>query len=287
MESQISFRLLQEEDVPFGMKLKRIAGWNQLPEDWRRFLELEPQGCFVAHLEDDPATPVGTVTTTSYGLRFGWVGMVLVPPEQRRHGIGSALLLHAIRHLESKGVQCVRLDATPLGKKLYDTLGFQDEYELERVQGWGKAFSSPGIEPMSVSDVAEVVEYDEPRFGAPRHRMLEMLHRQSPHLCFVATNPSGRLSGYLMARPGENAFQIGPWTADDAATAESLLQAGLNALAGQPVFLDILSANPMAPQLVKRYGFSVQRPFIRMFRGRHLYPGQPSSVHAICGVETG
>ena len=110
----VKIRLMTDADISLGMALKNIAGWNQIEADWRRFIKLEPQGCFVANLE---GKDLGTVTTICYGTKFSWVGMVLVFPEERRKGIGSTLLKQGIEYCENKGVEVVRLDATPMGKK--------------------------------------------------------------------------------------------------------------------------------------------------------------------------
>ena len=117
------------------MILKDIAGWNQLPADWERLIAFEPEGCFVGRSD---GRDVGTVTTTAYDGRFGWVAMMLVHPDVRRRRVGTTLLTHGIRYLEKKGVTAVKLDATPTGKKLYQTIGFTDEYPLERRQGMGE-----------------------------------------------------------------------------------------------------------------------------------------------------
>ena len=89
-------RLFGEADIPFAMRLKSAAGWNQIEADWRRFLHLEPEGCSVAEHDGEPAA---TVTALRYGDRFGWIGMMLVAPERRRLGIASALLRHAVAYL--------------------------------------------------------------------------------------------------------------------------------------------------------------------------------------------
>src|SRR6266545_4039468 len=125
-------RRMNDADIDFGMSLKATAGWNQLPADWKRLIRLEPNGCFV--LENEGA-PVGTVTTTLYEKRLAWIGMVLVSPDARRKGYGTELLKAAMDYCEAQRVEVIKLDATPLGKKLYDTLGYRDEYSLKRVQG--------------------------------------------------------------------------------------------------------------------------------------------------------
>ena len=271
------------------MKLKDLAGWNQIPADWRRLLALSPEGCFLAELEGRPA---GTVTTTRYGNRFAWIGMVLVLPEMRRRGIGTALLKHAIQYLEEAGVACVRLDATPLGEKLYDTLGFQDEYRLERVQGVAQVSESEGnrrrsIRQMAEHDLGDIFSFDAVRFGADRSRLLEILWRQVADLCFLSRGPCGAVDGYIMARPGQNAFQIGPWVAAQTDIAEALFGRTLATLRGENVFLDVLCENARPSRIVRRHGFSVQRPFVRMYRGTRRPPGRAEETFAICGVETG
>ena len=52
------------DDLPLGMRLKAQAGWNQVSADWQRFLELEPDGCFVGQWHGQP---VATTTTCVFG----------------------------------------------------------------------------------------------------------------------------------------------------------------------------------------------------------------------------
>src|SRR2546425_10786138 len=129
MSSPLRFRLLDREDLPFADSLRALAGWNQTLDDWERFLALEPEGCFLA---DWNGTPAGTATTIVYGPELAWIGMVLVHPEFRRRGIGRALLQHCIDSLRERGVRCIKLDATPVGRAVYRDLGFHDEWTLKR-----------------------------------------------------------------------------------------------------------------------------------------------------------
>jgi ribosomal protein S18 acetylase RimI-like enzyme len=273
-------------DIGFGMKLKAAAGWNQLPADWKRLIDLEPDGCFVL---ESKAEPVGTVTTTLYERRLAWIGMVLVSPEHRRHGFGTTLLEAAMDYCQRQGVDVIKLDATPLGKKLYDTLGYQDEYRLKRVQGEGSLQTYENVRPMRPVDLWEVVQMDISFFGISRQRLLERLFEENASFCFVAQRSgSPEFIGYLFARPGENAHQIGPWIGKEPEAAEELLKAGINTLAGKAVFLDIVQAvNPYAETMLEKYGFTMQREFIRMFHGKNLFPGHPAAVYAIAGVEKG
>ncbi len=127
----IHLRLMVPRDVPLGMRLKEQAGWNQTEADWQRCLMLQPDGCFVAERD---GVAVGTVTTCIFGP-IAWIAMVLVDAAVRGQGIGRTLLDHALAFLDSRDVSTVRLDATPLGRPLYEKRGFVEEYTLTRFEG--------------------------------------------------------------------------------------------------------------------------------------------------------
>ena len=79
----LSIRRANIDDIPAALALCRLSGWNQKPEDWRRLIQYEPAGCFVAESQGEV---VGTVTTTCYGQELAWIGMMLVHPDFRRRG---------------------------------------------------------------------------------------------------------------------------------------------------------------------------------------------------------
>src|SRR5262249_42592 len=110
--SMIHVRPMTEADLPLGMSLKAQPRPNPTEADWRCFLALQPDGCFVAEWQGLPA---GTVTTCIFGTT-AWVAMVLVEAALRGRGIGMALMRHALAFLDNRSVNCIRLDATPLGR---------------------------------------------------------------------------------------------------------------------------------------------------------------------------
>ena len=124
-----SLRQMTEGDLPAADELRRLAGWNQTLEDWRRLLWLEPRGCFVAVQNGEV---VGTVTTTTHGQAVAWIGMMLVHEAHQRRGIGTRLMRQALEYLQGRGVECVKLDATPAGRPLYEKLGFVSQWTLTR-----------------------------------------------------------------------------------------------------------------------------------------------------------
>jgi len=281
---KLTFRNLEETDIPFGMELKNIAKWNQIEADWKRFLLYEPQGCFVALYEGEPA---GTVTTINYEKKFGWIGMVLVHPRNRRIGIGTALLHKAIDYLKRIGVETIKLDATPEGKNVYKPLGFLEEFDLKRRQGIGITTNCDEFSTINDEDLQDIIRFDTNVFGADRGIVIENLVQDNPDKSFMERNYKGQIKGYITARMGLNAYQIGPWISESASLAEELFVLMLDKLVGEKIFLDVPCANEKCTEIIERYGFTIQRGFTRMFLGSNNYSGTPSYVYATSGAEKG
>ncbi len=283
----LHIRLMTRADIPHGMRFKAAAGWNQTGADWERFLSLEPEGCFVAEIDGEV---VGTATTCRFGQDCGWIAMILVPPERRRHGIGSALFKHAVAYLEDRGVRSVKLDATPVGRTVYLQVGFKDEYDLQRREGITPAAEPRGVVPMAEDHFDAVCALDRPIYGADRSNLLIRLHREAQEgvgaFCGVFRNAQGEIEGYGMVRPGSRAAFVGPIVARTEEAGAELFKWTMSRVAGQPVFFDIPLPNPVAVRLANDDGFAVQRPFTRMYRGVNC-PGDPTKVYATSGPEKG
>jgi GNAT superfamily N-acetyltransferase len=282
----MTLRPLTASDLAAAHELRKLAGWNQSERDWAGYLEFEPAGCLAAEVA---GRVIGTATTITYGTRMGWIGMVLVHPSQRREGVGTALLNASIRYLKSRGVEAIKLDATPMGREIYERLGFCDEYELARHEGIAPPADSrrsDAVCPLTSDVMEELISFDAPIFGAPRPAVLASLCRRNPGLCFVWRGPTG-LAGYLIAREGSNAVQVGPWMARDGQVAEQLLGALLQRVAGRRVFIDVPAPNRAGRELMVRIGFTVQRGLTRMFLGSNNWPGTPALVFSTSGAEKG
>lgn len=278
-------RTMTPVDVAAGMRLKEIAGWNQTKEDWERFLRAEPEGCFVAEWNGQVA---GTVTTIVYENRFAWIGMVLVDPQLRGKGIGTALLQKALDHLDAKKVPCVKLDATPQGKPIYARLGFQSEYEIERHSLTREI--GPKDSPATVSGGAEKLEallkMDSEVFGADRSALLRSLADSAPELVTIARH-EGTVQGFALGRKGSQADHLGPWVASNALAAREVFERFLLRSRRQVVFVDVVRDNPWAPALLAGNGFQFSRTLTRMYRGENAHPGRPDFLCAILGPEFG
>lgn len=298
MSEHIALRLMSAADLDFADSLRSTAGWNQTRPDWRRLLGYQPDGCFVAELDGSPA---GTASTTCYGTDLAWIGMVLVQPQFRRRGVGRALLLHCLDFLSRKAIRCVKLDATPLGKTLYDQLGFRDEWGLTRWEA--NPSKPPGFDPsrsaqsssqsprssirrFQLSDADAIGRLDTTAFGSARLEMLKTLAQDSsPALVCVARD--GSIDAFGMMREGSRARYLGPVVASSPEVGVELLNGLAAQNAGQATYWDIPDGNAAARAVATRLGFTPQRPLLRMYRGPNDRLGNRRHYFAIADPAIG
>ena len=287
MKPQLTLRVMTRADLAFADHVRALAGWNQTLADWQRFLDTEGEGCFVAEWNGQPA---GTATTTVYGRDLAWIGMVLVHPDHRQQGIGTALLERCIAYARRRDVRGIKLDATPLGKKVYDNLGFQDEWTISR---WvtpkfcpEPVRRDPRIRAWRDSETPSILDLDQAAFGVARRKILPALAAQSRH-ALVLESESGRIDAFGMVRAGSRALYLGPVVAAAADLGTMLVEALLARCPEEPVYWDIPDANSSAIAWAKKAGFAVQRSLTRMVLGDNMVPGDPHQQIALAGPELG
>jgi len=280
----IVIRRMQSSDIPGAIALIRPQHWNQLEADWLRFMELEPRGCFVASLD---GAVVATTTTARFGP-VGWVGMVTVDGELRSGGIGRAMMDRAIAYLHRTGARTIKLDATPMGKPLYDRLGFVAEYRNERFQRQGEAVSADGIASVAPGSALwqGALELDRAAYHVDRQRLLAALAREWPELAAVHLS-AGKADGYVVGRHGCLYEHIGPLVATNGDAAEQLLRWGLACSEGHAVIIDRPDPNAAACALIDAYGFAPLREFTRMHLGQEPYLDEPALIYGTSGAEKG
>src|SRR6266516_932859 len=189
------FRDMTEEDVPAGLRLCRIARWNQRAEDWQALLA---NGFFRVALRG--AAIVGSGGAVVYGGRLAWVAMILVDPEERRHGIATHLMQDILSRLKS--VEVVGLEATPQGAPVYGGLGFTDRGGLDRMErppdlaAVRASRDADGPRPLTAADLAASAARDRAVFGADRSAVLAWAREQAPEYAW-RTGAGGEAEGYV------------------------------------------------------------------------------------------
>jgi GNAT superfamily N-acetyltransferase len=290
--SATQIKPLTLSDLDGALTLSTTIGWNQRAEDWRMLLHIAPAASFAAVAN---GRVVGTAIGIDYG-RFGWIAMMLVDPAYRGRGLGARLLEQAMKALPP--TLPIRLDATPLGRPLYQRFGFEDDVALSRhvtdaPAGGDLAVPQAAgacIRPLTAAELPSVAEQDAHVFGGHRRRVIEWMMDSAPKYAWVAHDSSGRPQ-YCLGRAGLIFDQIGPVVARDAEVAKALVGAALRHAATKPVVIDAFDARETFAAWLRSAGFRVQRPLYRMCRpnvaGARADPYVPSDLieFAILGPE--
>jgi ribosomal protein S18 acetylase RimI-like enzyme len=282
---------MNENDIGAGLSLCRHAGWNQVARDWELFLRLGANGCWVALAEAESFSGeriIGTVATIRYEQAFSWIGMVLVDPAFRGQGVGTQLLKKALQVPDPE--KTMKLDATPAGRAVYLKLGFIDEYPLSRlvckkIEPVGERKPS-SVKPMQRDEMERIALFDRAVFGGSRGPLLDGLYEGAPQYAFRAEGPD-EILGYCLGREGHHFTQIGPVIARNITTARELVAAALQQCNGRSVVLDVPEENTEWIEWLISLGFTLQRSFVRMYKGANAYPGITGFQFAITGPEFG
>ncbi len=278
-------RRFEPGDLEFADRQKAREGWAVSRDQFKLYLEHDPDGCFVATAGDQP---VGMVTTTCFGPS-GWIGNLIVEPDHRRRGIGRALMEHGLERLRYRGTKTVRLDGDPQGIPLYRSLGFVDEHEscrftLSRPRTRPTIEDSPA-EAMTTGDIDEVAALDAEISGASRGRFLEL--KRSVAELAVVRRRHGRIVASLLAAPTSRGFRIGPCVARELADARCLISAAISAADDRSVLIGLPVLNTDALDLLATLGFQKGPSSWRMRLGPPIAAGDPTRIFAISSGAVG
>ncbi len=262
----IHIRAMSRADLSLGMRLKDQAGWNQTEADWQRVIDLQPDGCFVAEWDGSPA---GTTAAVIFG-DVAWVMMVLVDEALRGRGIGTRLMQHALEYLEARRAATIRLDATPLGRPVYEKLGFQPEYELARFEHAGLELrADEGDRPTMPDQLETIVRLDRRATGTDRSRLIRRLYAEQPSN-FRVVAERDEIAGYGTFRAGSRASHVGPVVATSAGAGIAVYERVISQCGRGRLFLDIPLENRPAVRWAETNGLTIQRHLTRMRKGRKI-----------------
>lgn len=280
-------RRLSGADLPAAVTLSTAVGWNQTPGDWQRLLALAPDGCIGAWRGGrDQAELVGTATLVTYGGIVSWLGMVIVAESERGRGVGKELVAAALSAAPPSGRGVlVGLDATALGAPLYERAGFAAVAAIDRWRGTLRepAAGTAGTEHatrLGPSDSAAVVRLDSTATGIDRSALLRYFLAEDGVGVYGARQPAvAGLAGYVVVRPGREAFHVGPLVATNVEVREALLAAASRHAAGRTVLLDAVREEERSSWL-SASGLSVARTLQRMTRPARPVMAGPAVVAA-------
>ena len=281
-------RPLGVADLDAAQCLSEEAGWNQLPWDWRIFLEMGD----LFGVDGPGGALLATGATLAQGRDFGWISMIIVTSAARHRGIATQLVHHGIERLTARDL-VPGLDATIAGRAVYARLGFQDTWPIARLvrpdaspQASASPRAAPELRLADAGDLVALADLDSRAFGTDRRALLTRLLERAPELAVVGGGGAGDLTGFLLARPGRTATQLGPVVAPDPSIALAMIEHALLRVTG-PCLIDLVDLEPGLRVALEARGFVAQRRFTRMFYRRGEAFGDLQLAIAIAGPELG
>jgi len=280
----VQFRVIKPTDAPFFLELTNMMGWGMTQQDFNRIINFSHKGSFIA---SDDGEKVGFVVTTIYG-DIGWIGNLIVLPENREKGVGSSLMFHAMNHLQENGVKAIRLDAVQEAIPLYRRLGFREEYWSLRHKGKAKKHKTSATRLLSKRDLPAIYILDHMYFKAHRKPILDYIYSQNPELCWTAWDGKN-LVGYIMAKDGADNVKVGPWICDHRKPeiAEQLLHSVMNMRLGEDIWIGTPEGNKNAVRIMEKNNFSSLPSSLRMCYGSCSKKEKIEGIFGLGGPDKG
>jgi GNAT superfamily N-acetyltransferase len=282
-ENQVVVRPLNRNDAAQGYALSCEAGWNQNEADWRFLLET----CRGYGVELPGRGLVGTTMGWEFPGNYSWINMVLVRAECRGQGLARKMMEACLVDVRAGG-RMVLLDATDMGAKVYQKLGFSGEERIVRMRLEDRSSEfipeDESIVPLVIEDVTQAAKLDHEVVGIDRRELLVDFQQRLPSAGWVQRDAGGDLRSFVFGRDGRLAQQLGPIIAPTRMEARSLLMRALSHTSG-PVIIDVPEAHDEWVAELKHLGFVPKRSFIRMGLDRATFDTDWSRYFAICGPD--
>ncbi len=268
--------------MAFARSLTDIEQWGHLEEDFERFLEVNPQGCFVAC---EKGERIGIVTSVIHG-DCAFLGNLIVGRRFRTLGAGMLLLKHAVAWLGRQHTRTIELDGVLRAVPIYHTLGFKDKYPSLRLKRLAVQREGAGSvrEAGRAEDIAQILRFDREHLNIDRSIFLkQLIHR---HMDATYVTGRHKISSYGSCRPrATNVIHIGPLVAASPDDASRILSR-ICALHGEhDLTIGIPSTNEAALRIALEHGFRVFPPSLRMYLGERV--DYERSVYAIVSADAG
>ena len=276
----IKISSMECSDLAYAKSLTDIEGWGHQENDFRRLLELDPQGCFVAWYGD---TRVGIATTVSYD-QYSFLGNIIVEKQHRGRDIGPALMRHAIDYLDGKGTKTIELDGVLPAVAMYRHMGFQEKYYSLRLV---RAPQHRAHTPSAVSLCSEptaLVEFDFQQTGIKRQALIRSLVAECPASTFCLGAPG--LEAYAVVRErAHGALAIGPVVVQHPAACQKMMHGIVSMFGDRKIIVGVPEINESAVEIMLQHDFRHSPPSLRMFRGRRI--SYEEHVYAIASADVG
>jgi GNAT superfamily N-acetyltransferase len=256
-------------DLEAAHALSAELHWPHRLEDWR-FALTHGAGVVAEH----DGRIVGTALRWLWGTDRATLGLVIVSPALRGHGIGRCLMTAL---LQDTGRRNVLLHATAEAQALYERLGFRSVGEIRQHQGiaskapWPALAEGERLRPPGRYDRDLLAALDVKAAGLPRPSVVRRLLSDEQVVVF---DRNGQAVGFSVLRRFGCGHAIGPVVAPDVASARALISHSCHLYAGKFLRIDV-DAESGLPEWLESLGLQRAGRATAMVRGK-LPPRGPA-----------
>lgn len=256
----LSIRRMSRQEMELAIEWAAAEGWNPGLYVSDAFYRADPDGFLLGLLDEEP---VACISAVRYGCSYGFIGLLVVRPDQRGKGYGRQMHAAALQHLEGR---LVGLN-TPVS---HQPEGFQLAWHNLRYRGLSGGLldgSAPTID-LSILPFEQIASFDRDFFPDDRTTFLRLWLQQAGGHALGVLGSDGTLCGYGMARHCRNGYRIGPLYARTPEQASQLL-GNLKARLpeGAALFMDLPDCNPHAAALMDSLDMQLISRSARMYNG--------------------
>jgi GNAT superfamily N-acetyltransferase len=269
-----TIRPMTLDDVEPAADVLVGGGWGDRRAFFRFAIEQPGLTPLLAEADDRIA---GTGVATVNGP-VGWIGMIFVDEGLRGRGIGTALTAAVVDRLEAAGCATLSLIATPLGRPIYERLGFAalTEYRILVAPG-GAATAGPGTEqpeassaasrlrPYEPADLPAILTLDRAATGEERGHLLRAVIGSGGAV--VAVRPGGEIVGFDARAPWGTHPTIAPGLVDGVRLVEARRARGA---IGSEVRTALLAENRAGIATLQNLGWRPDLAVARMTQGASI-----------------
>lgn len=228
-EIKMQFSDLNDQEWLLFLDWAAAEGW-QVPFQEQRLFQTQWRPYFFVLRTEGKAQ--GFVSAVAY-KESGWIGNLLVDPEQRGRGFGAALFDYALRFLRQSKLKRIWLTASEAGQPIYQRRGFVDIDRIDRwvADGTGRQFLR------EEASIADLITLDSHCWGESRAPLLALL-ADDGHVY-----RSGQSIGLLQT--GIGSWQFGPWLSTEKSPEENrhlLEQVLTKTVTGKELLIDALAS---------------------------------------------
>ena len=279
------FKKLDYEELKELMAWAQQEGWNPGVDDASLFWNADSEGFYGLFLNSEM---VGGGALVSFEGKYGSMGLFIVKPSFRGHGLGKNLWFKRRNTLLSRLSEgaAIGMDGVLSMQPFYARGGFEIAFRDMRYECEGRKFEMDEcIREAQSSDDRPILEYDYACMGFKRERFLSSWIHQEHGKTFVYQS-ADKPEGFAVIRQAINGMKIGPLFAEHETAAEALFKACLNHAAGQSAYIDIPLSHDKAVALVNKYAGNAVFECARMYYGTPP-PLDLSRLYGIATLELG